>query len=239
MAGTIVLTGANGTLALEYVRHLLELYPDYTLLATVRNTGDEDPNTAKLRSTVRAYPKAKAWIEKLDLGQLADVRRFSGSLTARVNNHELPRVSAIVCNAATWSLEAGQKFTVDGFEATFQVNHLSHYLLVLKLLGAMDMTAGRVVMLSSITHYPEKKNPLSSFRPGFPDDMEELVHPQPDVAEETHDRGFQRYGTAKLSNVTFMNDLNARFQRVSSSPRTFLDVYFSVYPNLSLRRILT
>lgn len=215
MAGTIVLTGANGTLALEYVRHVLELYPGYTLVATVRNAGDDDPNTAKLRSILRGHPNAKVLIEPLDLGKLSDVRRFSESLGARVNSRELPRISAIVCNAATWSLEAGQKFTADGFEATFQVCHLSHYLMVLKLLGAMDATSGRVVMLGSVTHYPEKKNPLSALRPGFPHDMEKLVHPDPDAPEETHDRGYQRYGTAKLSNVTFVHDLNTRFQRVS------------------------
>ena len=215
MAGSVLITGANGTLALEFVEGLLTLHPQYTLVATVRNVSPEaDSNTATLMRIIEKHPGAKVQLKKLDLGKLADVRRFTERLSEQIDLGELPRISAIVCNASTWSLEAGQKFTSDGLEATFQVAHLSHYLLVLKLLGSMDMSSGRIVMLGSITHYPEIPNPLSAFRPEFPADMEHLVKPPPDRAGEVHDRGYQRYGTAKLSNVTLMHDLNKRFEAV-------------------------
>ncbi|KAL2127455.1 hypothetical protein VTI74DRAFT_10700 [Chaetomium olivicolor] len=42
--------------------------------------------------------------------------------------------------------------------------------------------------------------------------MDELVHPRPDPPGQVHDRGFQRYGTAKLANVVFTHDLNRRLQ---------------------------
>ncbi|KAK4942068.1 hypothetical protein LTR10_018104 [Elasticomyces elasticus] len=213
MAGTVLITGANGTLALEFVEALLTLHPQYTLVATVRNASPEvDPNTATLMQISKKHPNAKVEVEELDLGRLADVRRFAERVSKQIDLGELPRIAAVVCNASTWSLEAGQKFTSDGLEATFQVTHLSHYLLVLKLLGCMDMSSGRIVMLGSITHYPEKPNPLSAFRPEFPADIEHLVRPLPDRTGEVHDRGYQRYGTAKLSNVTFMYDLNNRLE---------------------------
>lgn len=69
-------------------------------------------------------------------------------------------------------------------------------------------------MLGSITHYPEKPNPLSSLRAGIPENIEELVKPSPDPLSLVHDRGFQRYGTAKLANVIFAEDLNRRLQKV-------------------------
>ncbi|KAL4899904.1 hypothetical protein BDW74DRAFT_188786 [Aspergillus multicolor] len=212
MSGTVVLTGANGSLALGFVESFLELYPHRTLIATVRNSSPNDPNTAKLVQLVSKYPSAAVRVEGLDLGSLAAVRSFADNLATRISSKELPPISAVICNAFTWSLEAGQKFTSDGFEATFQVGHLSHYLLVLKLLGSMNASSGRIVMLGSTTHYPERPNPLSSLRPDIPEDIEELVKPKPDPTHLIHDRGFQRYGTAKLANVIFMEDLNRRLQ---------------------------
>ncbi|BCS25201.1 uncharacterized protein APUU_41645S [Aspergillus puulaauensis] len=214
MNGTVIITGANGSLALGFVESFLASYPEHTLIATVRNPSPEtDQNTAKLVELIAKYPKANAKVEGLDLGSLAVVRSLADNLAARISSKELPPISAIVCNAFTWSLESGQKFTSDGFEATFQVSHLAHYLLVLKLLDRMDRISGRVVMLGSITHYPERPNPLCSLRPGIPDNIEELIKPTPDPLALIHDRGFQRYGTAKLANVLFTEDLNTRLKR--------------------------
>ncbi|KIW10103.1 hypothetical protein PV08_11063 [Exophiala spinifera] len=211
MGGTVLITGANGTLGLEFIRALLESYPQYTVVGSVRNPSTEsDPNTANLGRIIKEHPGAKVHIQALDLGKLAEVRSFTDQLSAQIDQGQLPPLSAIVCNAAAWSLESGLKLTSDGLEATFQVAHLSHYLLVLKLLGSMDLKSARVVMLGSITHYPEKANPMSAFRPEIPEDIEILARPKPDQPGEAQDRGYQRYGTAKLCNVTFMHDLNKR-----------------------------
>lgn len=214
MIGTVIITGANGSLGLGFVESFLSKYPQHTLVATVRNPSpDTDPNTAKLLKIVSKYPTAKVHVEALDLGNLAGVRSFAEKLAVQVASKELPRIAAIVCNASTWSLESGQKFTSDDYESTFQVCHLSHYLLVLKLLSSMDTTSGRIVMLGSVVTY-DKYNPLSSLGPCFPDNFEELVKPSSDPPKLVHDRGFQRYATAKLANVTFANDLSERLQKV-------------------------
>jgi NAD(P)-dependent dehydrogenase (short-subunit alcohol dehydrogenase family) len=184
------------------------------LIATVRNPSPEDSNTAKLMKLISKHSSSKVSIEALDLGNLASVRTFAEKLKAQIFSREFPRISAIVCNAATLSLEAGQKFTSDGYEATFQVCHLSHYLLVLKLLESMNFASGRIVMLGSVTHYPEKPNPFYSLTADFPENIEELVKPGPDALSLVTDRGFQRYATAKLANVTFAEDLNKRLQMV-------------------------
>lgn len=215
MTGTVVITGANGSLALGFVECFLESYPQHTLVATVRNPSPEkDPNTAKLIQLISKYPTAKVNIETLDLGELASVRSFAEKLAGQVSSMELPRISAVVCNASTWSLEAGQKFTADGYEASFQVCHLSHYLLVLKLLGSMEATSGRIVMLGSVTHDPEKPNPLTSLRPNIAENIEDLISPDQDPPGLVHDRGFQRYATAKLANAIFVQDINKRLQGV-------------------------
>ncbi|PWY71357.1 short chain dehydrogenase/reductase SDR [Aspergillus eucalypticola CBS 122712] len=213
MDGTVLITGANGSLALGSIQALLSLHPQKAIIGTVRNTSPEhDSNTAKLLNLVSGYPKANFHLEALDLGNLASVRSFADQLADNITPKKLPPISAIICNAATFSFEAGQVFTTDGYEATFQVCHLSHYLLILKLLDSMNKASGRIVLLGSVTHYPEKPNPLCSLRPGFPENMDDLVRPPPDPADLVHDKGFQRYGTAKLANVTLAMYLNRRLK---------------------------
>ena len=214
MPGTVIITGATGYLALAFVDIFLSTYPEHTLVATVRDPSKNNPNTAKLNRIISKYPKAKVQIERLDLSRLESVRTFTTRIASSVSSGALPRITALICNAFTWSLN-GQKFTPDGLEATFQVSHLSHYLLVLRLLGSMDAEAGRIVMLGSEAHDARNPNPLTKLAAEFPEDIEELVKPAPDAPGQVHDRGFQRYGTAKLANVTFMMDLNKRLKAVS------------------------
>ncbi|KAH7129467.1 hypothetical protein B0J13DRAFT_138632 [Dactylonectria estremocensis] len=212
MDGTVLITGANGSLGLPFIEHIISSYPTYTIIAAVRNPSpSSDPNTAALARTIASHDTSRAIIEPLDLSSLANVRSFANSIAARVANKQLPPLAAIVCNAFTWSLD-GQHATPDGFESTFQVGHLAHFLLVLKLLGAMSRT-GRVVMLGSANHYPEKPVPISKLGAAFPDGVDMLVKPGADEPGNEHDRGFQRYATTKLANVMFMQDLGARLKK--------------------------
>ncbi|RTE74375.1 hypothetical protein BHE90_011175 [Fusarium euwallaceae] len=214
MTGTVIITGANGSVALGFVDHILSSYPTYTLLATVRNPSDA--NSTKLSNMITSKPNAKAHIEALDLSSLADVRSFAEKTAERVKSGKLPRIKAIVCNAFTWSLSE-TKYTQDGLEASFQVGHLSHYLLILKLLGSMAPD-GRIMLLGSNTHYPDRPHPLTKLIAEIPEDVEEIVKPLPDEPGQEHDRGFQRYGIAKLANVLLMHDLNTRLKKACYSP---------------------
>ncbi|KAF4464936.1 dehydrogenase reductase [Fusarium albosuccineum] len=212
MTGTVIITGANGSLALGFVDHLLSTYPSYTLLATVRNPSQaSDANTAKLAKIISSKNTSSAHIEALDLASLASVRSFAETTAKRIATGEIPPISALVCNAMTWSLSE-QLYTPDGMERTFQVGHLSQYLLVLKLLGSMAKD-GRVVLLGSTAHYTDRPNPLAKLIAEFPEDVNLLIKPTPDEPGQEHDRGFQRYGTTKLANVMLMHDLNEKLQK--------------------------
>ncbi|CAF3453454.1 unnamed protein product [Fusarium graminearum] len=196
--GTIIITGANGSCALSFVSHLITDYPNLTLLATVRNASPSDPNTARLAEIISTSSRAS--IESLDLSSLSKVRTFADKTAQRVEKGEIPPIKAIVCNAFTMSLKE-QVYTEDGFERTFQVNHLSHYLLVLKLVSSMSQD-GRIVMLGSNTHYTDRPHPLFSMRVGIPEDIETLVKPKKDTVGKDYDHGFHRYGNPKLSGIT-------------------------------------
>ncbi|KAF9762217.1 hypothetical protein IL306_003510 [Fusarium sp. DS 682] len=216
MTGTIIITGANGSLALAFISHLIATYPSYTILATVRNASPTDPNTAQLSSVISSHPKSS--IEALDLSLLSNVRTFSENTAKRVATGEIPPIKAIICNAFTMAVTE-QIYTADGFERTFQVNHLSHFVMVLKLIGSMAGD-GRIVMLGSNTHYTDRSHPLFNQRPGIPEDVELLVKPKPDKKGKEYDGGFHRYGNSKLANIMFMHDLNDKLEKVNPNLHT-------------------
>ncbi|KAF2875377.1 short-chain dehydrogenase/reductase-like protein sdr [Massariosphaeria phaeospora] len=212
MAGTLLLTGANSTLALPAISHILTTYPTTTLLLAVRNPSPTaDANTAKLHALLALFPTAPVSVRALDLASLASVHTFAAAVHADIAGGTLPRLVAIVCNAMTWSLQSGLQRSADGLERTFQVNHLAHWVLVMRLLGDVDRERGRVVWLGSNSHWKGKAG-FEVFAPGLPEELEELVRPGEDREGEEVGRGFQRYGRSKLANVMGMWELGRRLK---------------------------
>lgn len=191
MAGTIIITGANGSLAIPAVSQLLTDYPKYTTVLTVRNTLNADVNTEMLRETLTQYPDAKTSIRKLDLADLSAVHNFASTVAAEIAQGKLPPIASIIFNAHYWNLAGDADITVDGYEKSFQVNHLAHAALVLRLLGSFGSNGGRVVLFSSDAHWPGK-NMLEKYPPAIPDDLKMLVKPAVDEPSDNFGRGFQR-----------------------------------------------
>lgn len=217
MAGTVIITGATGSLALPAVHQILSSHPGLTVVGTVRNAtkSPKSPHLARLEELAHQNHSSKLLIKSMDLSSISEVRAFADNIARLVESKEIPPIIAIICNAFTWSLE-GQQFSKDHMESTFQVNQLSHFLLVLKLLRSMDPETGRVVMLSSEVHDPEHTNALAKLGAELPPDenLDSLIKPGPDTAGTEHDMGWRRYANSKLANVMFMQSLNQRLQQV-------------------------
>ena len=111
----------------------------------------------------------------------------------RATAHDLPHVDAVACNAGLQVLH-GPTWTTDGFEETFQVNHLAHVALLDVLLGRAAPPR-RVVLLGSATHDPAVRTGTPD--PDETDDLERLARPGPD-AEPPRRAGLRRYTTSKL-----------------------------------------
>jgi NAD(P)-dependent dehydrogenase (short-subunit alcohol dehydrogenase family) len=215
MAGTVLITGANGSLALPSVKYLLEAYPSFNLVLTVRDDSEKDTNTLELRRVVAQHPDGQVSIRKLDLSSLENVRDFSNALVLEIQAKKLPPIRAIICNAMTWNLSDGPKYSKDGYEITIAVNHLAHFALWQRLLGAIDPVHGRIVFLGSGAHRPENAGFAKGYPAHLPEDLDLLIHPEIDKEGEEMGRGFQRYSVSKLVPIMVMFELNRRLKAVS------------------------
>ncbi|KAI1073354.1 hypothetical protein F5B20DRAFT_567334 [Whalleya microplaca] len=209
MTGTVILTGANGSVGIPAAEQLLKAYPQFTAILTVRNAAESDANTQRLRGVIARYPDAKVSVHEVDFANLAAVHEFANQISAAIEAGEYPSLQSIICCAAYWNLVGDSELTVDGYDKTLQISHIAHAALVLRLIGSFT-NEGRIVLFSSIGHY-RKPNAMTSYLPDIPDDIDQLHHPP--SSKDKLGRGFQRYGTSKLVITTWMYTLNRYLQQ--------------------------
>ncbi|CAG9243767.1 SDR family NAD(P)-dependent oxidoreductase [Paraburkholderia caribensis] len=127
----------------------------------------------------------------LDLTRLSSVKEFVGAIYDRIGDAE---IDALVLNAGSQFPNIDHR-TEDGFEMTFGVNHLAHYLLLRLLLPKLTYGA-TVVITTSDTHDP-KINPLAPKQL----DPEQLAHPPGRRRRTGFSAGFRAYSASKLCNL--------------------------------------
>lgn len=103
MTSSVLLTGANGSLAIPAIQHLLSTYTNITAILTVRNASASDANTRHLQEITAPF-KDRVSIRSLDLADLSAVHRFATSLAAEIASETVPPLSSIICNAFYWNL---------------------------------------------------------------------------------------------------------------------------------------
>jgi NAD(P)-dependent dehydrogenase (short-subunit alcohol dehydrogenase family) len=149
---TVVLTGANGGLGCAIVKRFVDhTDPEiaYHGIYTVRSpVHAESLRAVASRAEITGHTYD---IPSLDLSNLASVRKFAEHINGQVATGVIPPIRSLILNAG-YQEQTTQTFTEDGFDTTFQVNYLSHFLLALLLLQSMDRERSRIVLLSSWTH---------------------------------------------------------------------------------------
>lgn len=143
----------------------------------------------------RSDPQPDSLCLPLDLAALDSVRDFAAAVRAEIA--ETP-VDALVLNAGLVLADAARR-TPDGFETTFAVNHLAHYLLLRLLMPALGEGA-RVVLTTSGTHDPAMGAGLEPPRHA---DASLLAYPDRDPGLHDHPRkaGQHAYTASKLCAV--------------------------------------
>ena len=203
---TVIITGGNSGLGYHCAKQLA-LDPELYIVLACRNS-------VKAEQAVRGIKESSnsqnVEAMRLDLASLKSVRSFAKEFEQR----DLPPLGAIVCNAGVQFIQR-QTYTEDGFDTTFGVNHLGHFLLVNLLL--QDLVApARIVFVSSDTHDSSKTTgmPAPYWR-----DPKLMAYPEKDPALKGKDLGTlgrTAYTTSKLCNVLCAYELSRRLQQQTS-----------------------
>lgn len=179
MSKVAIVTGATSGLGLETARRLAERGYEVGLLARDRS------KAAKAADSIGRTAEIAPVIFHCDMSELAQVRQAAGEIGAR-----FPRIDVLVNNAGVINMK--RRVTVDGFEETFAVNHLAHFLLTGLLLPNLQAAAlARIVVVSSNAHVPFKL------------DLDDLM-------SERRYSTFPVYGRSKLANLYFTYELARR-----------------------------
>ncbi|MFZ6028165.1 MAG: SDR family NAD(P)-dependent oxidoreductase [Chloroflexota bacterium] len=202
---TIIITGGNTGLGYECAKSIAASGQGWQIVIAGR---DKQRISEAARRLDDVAPDSQARALRLDLASLQSIRSFVEQFIAQ----GLPPLRAIVCNAGVQVI-SGTTYTEDGFETTFGVNHLGHFLLVNLLIEYLAAPA-RIIVVSSDTHDPVQKT-------GMPEPCYEnaisLAWPERDIAAsqvvQDATTGRRRYTTSKLCNVYFTYELSRRLEK--------------------------
>lgn len=148
----------------------------------------DTPNT-KLILAARDNKNSSIETVPLDLARLSNVRSFVQSLMKKLNG---TKIDILIMNAGAQFGNTRQR-TSDGFESTFAINHLSHYLLLRLLTPSLAKNA-TIVITTSDVHDPK----VVPFGPTELD-PEALAHPQ--HKSTGFMPGLKAYASSKLCNL--------------------------------------
>jgi NAD(P)-dependent dehydrogenase (short-subunit alcohol dehydrogenase family) len=136
-----LVTGANSGIGKVTAKALAERGATVIMVSRSREKGE-----AARDEIVRKTGNKNVDLMTADFSDLSQVRRLAAGVKAKY-----PRLHILVNNAGTfidkWTL------TVDGYEATFAVNHLGYFLLTEELLDLLKSSApARIVNVASDAH---------------------------------------------------------------------------------------
>lgn len=202
---SIIITGANSGLGFETAKLLLQ-DPQNEVVIACRSAA----SGASAVQALERLPGRATWLE-LDLSKQASIRTF----VEQFRGGGFPPLYALVCNAGTQEV-VSPKRTAEGFESTFGVNHLGHYLLSRLLLSDI-VPNGRITIVASGVHDPKQSS-------GMPPPVYTRA---PDVANDFEPGripGLRRYSTSKLCNVMHCYELSRRLAGSGDARLTSISV---------------
>ena len=204
---TVIITGGNSGLG-YYCAEKLANNPEWYVVIACRNSTKAQQAVDKIKASSNSQQ-----IETLplDLASFDSIRAFAEQFSDR----DLPPLKAIVCNAGVQFIQR-QTYTENGFDTTFAVNHLGHFLLVNLLLKQLVAPA-RIVFVSSDTHDSSKTTgmPAPYWR-----NPQLMAHPEQDPVlkgKSIGTIGRTAYTTSKLCNILCAYELSRRLQEGTST----------------------
>ena len=148
----------------------------------------DTPNT---RLILGARDNRNSSIETLplDLASLSSVRSFVQSLTRKLDG---TKIDSLIMNAGAQFGDTKHR-TGDGFESTFAINHLAHYLLLRLLTPSLAKNASIIITTSDV-HDPKMV-------PFGPKELDPEVLAHPKDRGKGFIPGIRAYASSKLCNL--------------------------------------
>ncbi len=204
---TVIITGGNKGLGYYCAKAIATLDPNCHVIIASRN---QKQATLSVKQLIAQTGNKSIEALLLDLASTASIRTFVKDFTTS----DRPPLRAIVCNAGI-QVVTGTTYTEDGFETTFGVNHLGHFLLVNLLLKHL-VSPARIVFVTSGTHFPNVR-PNQTLSMPSPEYRNAKLLAFPDLAstqkeEDAYTIGRRRYTTSKLCNILCAYELSHRLQ---------------------------
>ena len=200
---TVIITGGNSGLGYYCALKLVQ-NPEWYVVIACRDRIKAQQAVDRIKASTNSQQ-----IETLplDLASFDSIRAFA----KKFGDYDLPPLKAVVCNAGVQFIQR-QTYTKDGFDTTFAVNHLGHFLLVNLLLKQLTAPA-RIIFVSSDTHDSNKTTgmPAPYWR-----DPQLMAHPEQDPVLKDKSIGIKgrtAYTTSKLCNVLCAYELSRRLRK--------------------------
>jgi NAD(P)-dependent dehydrogenase (short-subunit alcohol dehydrogenase family) len=184
MSKTIVITGSSDGIGAAAARRLTR--NGHTVVIVGRSPEKTEAVARELGSDFLVA----------DFARFEDVRKLAAELDANY-----PRIDVLANNAG--GVFGDQLRTVDGFEKTVQVNHLSPFLLTNLLMPNLIAAGASVIQTASDASRLFGKIDLDDL------DNDEKYSPS------------RAYGDAKLANILFTTELHARFHNQGLAAASF------------------
>lgn len=185
----ILITGGTAGLGLESARRLAAGGATVVLTGRTLEKGLKAVEAVKEYLGAQGVSNSKVYAVPLDLDDLESVRVFPQRLSeSPVGNS---KIDVLMNNAGVMAI-AEREITKDGFERTFQSNHLGHFLLTGKLMNQLANDA-RIINVSSEAHKIARK--------GLELD---------NLNGERSYGPWSSYGQSKLANILFSKELQQR-----------------------------
>lgn len=139
--GTVIITGASGSLGSKIALKIARQHPFVHLLLTARDVWSK--SVANVSEEIRSLGPRSFEIAKLDLASFNSIRRFTRNTVDRVRTRDIPSVQLLINCAAIASFKADEA-TEDGFDLVYQTNCLGPFLLTVNLLEAFRVNDGDI-----------------------------------------------------------------------------------------------
>jgi NAD(P)-dependent dehydrogenase (short-subunit alcohol dehydrogenase family) len=204
--GTTLITGGNAGLGLEAAKRLAAKKQNLVL------AGRDRSGLEKAASDLRERLGVQVSTVQLDLSSLASVRSAAKDVQRLIAEGQIQHLDALVCNAGA-QFRGPISYSKDGYEGTFAINYLGHFLLVNLLLDCLTED-GRVVFTASGTHDPETMDGKMVGKAIEPDAFA-LANEGKQGRKPSS--GGVRYATSKLCTLMLCYELNRRLAKRASS----------------------